>query len=171
MLGEWRPCRWKYPRTAQKSPGKRFGLGVGDKLPGTVISSLLGLPVAFSRIGLGPLPASCHPLEAVFWVFYGFAAVPSRDRYRLLASGVGLGGGYCTPPNRRDVSEANSLIVAPQQSYPQAWPVFLSSVCSLCSARAIIKCAASKSEKFNWKSEKFNWKSEKFNWKSEKKIF
>ena len=94
--------------------------------------------MTFSRIGLGPLPASRHPLETVFWVFDGFAAVPSRGRCPLLASGVGLGGGYCTPPNRRDVSEANPLIVAPQQSYPQAWPVFLSSVCSLCSARAIL---------------------------------
>ena len=68
--------------------------------------------MTFSRIGLGPLPAACHPLETVFWVFDGFAAVPSRGRCPLLASGVGLGGGYCTPPNRRDVSEANPFCCA-----------------------------------------------------------
>ena len=55
------------------------------------------------------LPVVRLPLETVFWFFGGFVAVRSRGRCRLRASGEGLGGGYCTPPNHRDVSEANSF--------------------------------------------------------------
>ncbi|WP_154724875.1 hypothetical protein [Candidatus Contendibacter odensensis] len=32
-----------------------------------------------------------------------------RWRWQVVAFGVGLGGGYCTPPNQHDVSVANSL--------------------------------------------------------------
>jgi len=42
-------------------------------------------------------------------------------------------------------------------------------MCSLCSARAINLCTASKTDKFNWKTDKFNWKTDKFNWKTDKK--
>ena len=58
------------------------------------------------------LPVVRLPLETVLWFFGGFVAVRSRGRCRLLAFGVGLGGGCCTPPNRRDVSEANSFFRA-----------------------------------------------------------
>ena len=73
-----------------------------------VFSSLPGLPMAFGEGWLGLPSASCHPLETVFWVFGGFPAVSFRGRCPFLAFGVGLGGGYCTPPNDRDVSVANS---------------------------------------------------------------
>ncbi len=70
-------------------------------MPVKPFSPLLGFPVTFSRIGLGSLSVSRLPLEAVFWVFGGGPAARSRDRFWFLASGVGLGGGYCTPQNQK----------------------------------------------------------------------
>ena len=73
---------------------------------------------------LGRLPVSRLPLETVFGVFGGFVAGRSRGCWGWSAFGVGLGGGYCTPPNDRDVSVANSdlgsLWGSRAKSYPQA---------------------------------------------------
>jgi hypothetical protein len=119
------------------------------------------------------LPVVRLPLETVFWFFGGFVAVRSRGRCRLRASGEGLGGGYCTPPNHRDVSEANSFFLLRFRSnfrvIHRLGLCFKCSVCSLCSARAFLICAASKGEKFRTKGEKFRTKGEKFRTKSESK--
>ena len=56
---------------------------------------------------LGRLPSSSPVvadrsdsfLETVFWFFGGYVAVRSRGCRRWWAFGVGLGGGYRTPPN------------------------------------------------------------------------
>jgi hypothetical protein len=79
---------------------------------------------------LGPFDfhLSAEPSFVFSWLYQRpFPWPPSVGLF-----GEGLGGGYCTPPNGRDVSEANSflggpggvfapLFVAPQQSYPQAF--------------------------------------------------
>ena len=111
----------------------------------------------------GCCPSFASPLEAVFWFFGGFVAVRSRGRGCLRASGEGLGGGYCTPPNHRDVSEANSFFLLRFRSnfrvIHRLGLCFKCSVCS-CVPRAILLCAASKGEKFRTKGEKFRTKGE-----------
>ena len=60
---------------------------------------------------------------------------------------MGLGGGYRTPPNRRDVSEANSF-AALQQSYPQPKVIHRRGVfgylildkCKICGFRVVVMC-------------------------------
>jgi hypothetical protein len=51
---------------------------------------------------------SCSFLETVLRFFGCCVRFVLISRGRLRAFGEGLGGGYCTPPNHRDVSEANS---------------------------------------------------------------
>ena len=57
-----------------------------------------------SRSLYGAVQGRCShrptPWRPSFGFFGGLPAVLSRGRRPFIASGVGLGGGYCTPPNR-----------------------------------------------------------------------
>jgi len=92
-------------------------------------------PLAFFGSVVADRSRGRRPFEFLpgerLWVFGDRVADRSRGRWRWWASGEGLGGGYCTPPNRtrRERSELifggagrlkRSFFAAVQQSYPQA---------------------------------------------------
>ena len=78
--------------------------------------------------------------------------------------GEGLGGGCCTPPNQKS-GERSELIFSFASGRIFELSTGLACVlnvqCVLCVPRAITLCAASKTDKFNWKTDKFNWKTDK----------
>ena len=59
---------------------------------------------------VAPVATGPSPLDAVFWGSRGRRRMGSRSRFQGGARvfGEGLGGGYRTPPNERDVSAANA---------------------------------------------------------------
>ena len=131
-------CYWKYPRTAQKSPRRRFGLKAGRKT-GMAFSSLPSLPVSLYGAVWDHRPCRASPWKPSFGFSMGFPPF-----FPVVASCSSLLGrvweGATAPiPIKNWVSEANSFsppLPVEFSSYPQALACVLNVQCVLCVPRA-----------------------------------
>ena len=78
-------------------------------------SPLESPPTGFQKVVANGSRGCCPSFASPWRPSFGFSVDLSPSVPVVAAvsatSGEGLGGGYCTPPNRRDVSEANSFFL------------------------------------------------------------